>query len=350
MKQERLPHDAAYKTLFSDPEMVASLLRDFVKEDFVRELDLATLERCSGSYVTDDLRERHSDMVWKVLWKQQPIYIHIILEFQSVPDPWMAIRILAYTALLWQDLIRNGTVRDGDRLPPVLPIVLYNGGKAWTAARSTAELLPPVGGPLGDYQPRQRYFLLEESQVPEEDLTGSEGVAALLLRLERAQQPEDILPIIDTVLARLQEPRYDRLRRAFAVWTSRIVFRRAGILESGAELTDLQEVRSMLAERVTQWKDEYIRQGVLLGRKEGISLGRKEGISIGEARGITIGRTEGAALALQDLLEARFGEVPEEVLTAVATIDDVQHLRRLMRTALQIESPEALLEEVRRDK
>jgi hypothetical protein len=28
-------------------------------EDFISELDFSTLEQCSGSYVTDDLRERH---------------------------------------------------------------------------------------------------------------------------------------------------------------------------------------------------------------------------------------------------------------------------------------------------
>ncbi|WP_366938752.1 Rpn family recombination-promoting nuclease/putative transposase, partial [uncultured Desulfovibrio sp.] len=52
MKNERLPHDASYKQIFSNPDMVASLLRDFVSEDFISELDFSTLEQCSGSYVT----------------------------------------------------------------------------------------------------------------------------------------------------------------------------------------------------------------------------------------------------------------------------------------------------------
>ena len=55
MGKERIPHDPAYKQFFSNPEMVESLLRDFVPADFVADLDFSTLERCSGSYVTDDL-------------------------------------------------------------------------------------------------------------------------------------------------------------------------------------------------------------------------------------------------------------------------------------------------------
>ena len=54
MNREQPPHDTGYKSFFSNPEMVESLLRDFVPEEFVTELDFTTLERCSGSYVTDE--------------------------------------------------------------------------------------------------------------------------------------------------------------------------------------------------------------------------------------------------------------------------------------------------------
>ncbi|RRD68746.1 MULTISPECIES: Rpn family recombination-promoting nuclease/putative transposase, partial [unclassified Desulfovibrio] len=96
MGKERIPHDPAYKQFFSNPEMVESLLRDFVPADFVADLDFSTLERCSGSYVTDDLRERHDDIVWRVGWKKGSwCYVALLLEFQSTPDHWMALRILS---------------------------------------------------------------------------------------------------------------------------------------------------------------------------------------------------------------------------------------------------------------
>ena len=91
MENERLPHDPAYKQFFSNPEMVESLLRDFVPEDFVRELDFSSLEQCSGSYVTDDLRERHDDIVWRLRWNGEFIYLYLLIEFQSSSDPWMAV-------------------------------------------------------------------------------------------------------------------------------------------------------------------------------------------------------------------------------------------------------------------
>ena len=41
-------------------------------------------------------------------------------------DPRMALRILTYTSLLYEELVRNGAVDADEALPPVLPVVPYN--------------------------------------------------------------------------------------------------------------------------------------------------------------------------------------------------------------------------------
>ena len=61
-----MAHDASYKHFFNHAEMVADLLRGFVTETWVADLDFSTLQKVSGSYVSDDLRDRHSDVVWRV--------------------------------------------------------------------------------------------------------------------------------------------------------------------------------------------------------------------------------------------------------------------------------------------
>ena len=121
-------HDCGYKTLFSHPVTVEQLLRGFVRERWVDELDFKTLEKRSGSYVSDDLREREDDVVWRVKWKgaHEWMYVYVLLEFQSTNDRFMGLRLLNYVTLLYQDLIKNGEVTD-KLLPPVLPITLYRG-------------------------------------------------------------------------------------------------------------------------------------------------------------------------------------------------------------------------------
>ena len=99
-------HDHAYKLLFSEPEIIIDLLKGFVHEDWVKELDFKTLEKVSGSYVTDDLRAREDDVIWRVKCQQSWIYIYLLIEFQSTIDKYMAVRLMTYMGLLYQDLIQ----------------------------------------------------------------------------------------------------------------------------------------------------------------------------------------------------------------------------------------------------
>ena len=43
-------HDNSYKLLFSHAHLVEDLLRGFVSEEWVAELDFSTLEKVGGSY------------------------------------------------------------------------------------------------------------------------------------------------------------------------------------------------------------------------------------------------------------------------------------------------------------
>ena len=106
-----MDHDHSYKLLFSHPEMVADLLRGFVLEDWVKDLDFNTLERVSGGYVADDLREREDDIVWRVRFGGEWLYVYLLIEFQSSVDHFMAVRVLAYLGLLYQDIIRTNCKR-----------------------------------------------------------------------------------------------------------------------------------------------------------------------------------------------------------------------------------------------
>ncbi len=75
-------------------------------------------------YVSDDLRGREDDIIWRVRWGEDWLYVYLLLEFQSSVDWFMAVRIMTYVGLLYQDLIKSGQVKTGGLLPPVLPVVL----------------------------------------------------------------------------------------------------------------------------------------------------------------------------------------------------------------------------------
>jgi len=88
----------------------------------------------------------HDDIIWRVRFKDRWIYLYLLLEFQSTVDDWMPVRILTYLGLLYQDLINQGSIAAGEKLPPVLPIVLYNGKPRWHVATDINELIEPAPG------------------------------------------------------------------------------------------------------------------------------------------------------------------------------------------------------------
>jgi predicted transposase YdaD len=87
-------HDPSYKLLFSHSQMAADLIRGFVNEDWVADLDFATLERVREKSVSADLRTREDDMIWRLRLGERWLYVYLLLEFQSRVDRLMAVRLL----------------------------------------------------------------------------------------------------------------------------------------------------------------------------------------------------------------------------------------------------------------
>lgn len=278
-----MDHGHAYKLLFSHPEMVADLLRRFVHADGVAELDFASLERHNGHYVSDGLHGRADDVVWRVRFRDRWLYVYLLLEFQSTPDPWMALRMLVYVGLLYQDLVRARQLAPDGRLPPVLPLVLYNGIPAWTAPLELDALLAPSLSGLENYRPSLRYLLLDEGRIdtgPELELR---NLAAALFKLEQGRAPQDLLEVVRLLRAWLQAPGQASLRRAFARWLEQRMLRSGRV--PGADFTpihDLQEAETMLAERVKQWTEEWMRQSLQEGRRAGLQEGLGQGMEQGK--------------------------------------------------------------------
>ncbi len=70
-------HDQSYKQFFSNPRMVEDLLRGFVKQDWLEQADFDTLERVIASFVSDKLKKRESDAIWKIRLKDGWMYIAV---------------------------------------------------------------------------------------------------------------------------------------------------------------------------------------------------------------------------------------------------------------------------------
>ena len=209
-----------------------------------------------------------------------------MLEFQSTTDAAMAQRVLEYTALLYGELLRRGIARPG-ALPPVLPVVLYNGDAPWRPTTEMRDLIARPSPLLAPYQPSQRHFVLDQRRAQAEDFK-LHGLTWTVAQLEQSSTAADLARMgrrLTTLLAGAGEV---ELRRTFAHWLWALGRSLVGSRPAPMppEDVNLEDVAMSLVDRVAEWRKPYIEQGIEQGRQEGISLGREEGISLGREQGM----------------------------------------------------------------
>lgn len=260
-------HDERYRTVFAFPRMVEDLLRGFVAREWAGALDFSTLRKMPAEYVSDERLVRRGDTVWEVCLDERRAVL-VVVEFQSSEDPRMALRLLAYTALLYQELARNDApgLDEAGRLPAVLPVVLYTGEARWTAAHEVGALVQPVPAVLAAYRPAQRHFVLDARHVGVEDLPEPNLVTAVV-RLEQTRAPWDLVEVARRLRRWLRRPDDDGLRRVLGSWVREVAESFAPRGEAlGAELT-LEELEMTVVERAREWSRQLIREG----REQGLA-------------------------------------------------------------------------------
>mgnify|MGYP006302490695 CR=1 FL=1 len=277
VKKDNNQHDTGYKLLFSHPDLVRDLLIGFVQEDWVKELDLDSLEPVNTSFITDDLRERFDDKIWRVKFNEEWLYLYLLLEFQSTDDYFMAVRIMTYVGLLYQDIIRSNELKKGDILPPVVPIVIYNGKSEWKSPCEIKSLINPVHKSLEKFIPQISFWLLDEGRVESKKLDvfkkSDFNLVAELIGFELCKTVEEIRVHIKRVHENLKYPQNQQLRRTFSMWLSRLLRSRLKN-ENIPEFQELKEVDSMLAETITEWTEQWKAEGEAKGLGKGELIGR----------------------------------------------------------------------------
>ena len=311
-------HDLGYTFLFAHPELVRELLADFTDFPALGGLAADAFERVNPGYVSDRFSERHDDIVWRARVGEQWLYIYILLEFQSGVDHWMALRMQVYIGLLYQDLVKRKAFAPQALLPPVLPLVLYNGVDPWTAATDLAALITCGPEQLAPFQAAQRYVLIDQQRLDRSVLAAKRGVLALLFRLELSDVPDVIQDVLPLLAAWLREDAQGPLRRSVVAWVEQLLVRQ---FRDEMTVTLLDREDDMGARKFETWAD-YLEDK---GREEGRAEGRKQ-----------------VCAAFKGLLIKRFGTLPAAALRRLdqASIDE---LSTWMGAALEAGSVEALL-------
>jgi hypothetical protein len=301
--------DSDYRHLFSCPEVVRDLLKGYVPGKWLKAVDFSTLIHVNGSYVSEAGKQRHDDVVWRVNIGGRWLWVYIITEFQKKPDQWMALRMMEYVNQLALQITREKKKPDlpEGRIPPILPIVLYNGLQKWNAATDAADcFIEPPGG-LEIFKPRLRYLLLDAHRLEMSRTKEIRNFAEAIFRMETNHDKADMFAIIKALAGMLCAPELKSLRRAFNVWVKGLLKRHDQynrIAETVDGINDIFEEYDMAEAAYANWFDEY--------EKKGLKEGLKEGFQKGEAK------------LLIRQLSRRFGTLPKWAETRVSKAKSAQ--------------------------
>ena len=355
-----MQHDQAYKALFGYPRMVADLVRlvaGLLDEGpaLLGAIDLDTLEKLPHEYITEALRRRLGDSVWRVRRRGaeadapgQWLHLLVMLEFQSEVDWLMALRARHYADLLYLDLHRRTPFVRGRRLPPVLSMVVYNGRAAWWAPQRMGELVAEAlaGGETrgtGSAFTGEAYVAVDFGGLVVEDLPDA-NVATLLAELENLREARDVPAWVERLYTWLGGAQGRALREVLLEWAQRLAARDGYALgwlgefeeREMARLHERGELRPTLGERVRQWAEHY--------RAEGIEQGIEQGIE----RGIAQGLAQERAL-LRRLAARKLGTPTAERLAALLTrVEDPERLAEVGEWIIDCEDGAELLRQVQR--
>ena len=247
-------HDSGYKKLFSNKTFFRQLMETFVHEDWVKEIDFDSCETLDKSFVSDHYKQTESDLIYRVKLKDQDLIVFILMEFQSAPDRWMALRMLNYISNFYMDLIESN--KKQKELPPLFPIVLYNGSARWTAPVRFQDLVKQSQR-FGRFGVRFEYFKLAENEYTPEQLLGIRNIVSTLFLAETDDHVERLM---DELLY-LFDSESDRQAVSMLINWFRMLAEHDRIEQQDYEKIDTiyrdkSEARSMLIESIKKSKKE----------------------------------------------------------------------------------------------
>ena len=201
----------------------------------------------------------------------------IVIEFQSGIDHAMPLRLLQYTTAAWLEWARTAAPA-GEKVPLVLPVLVYGGRRPWTPPSNLADLFPAVGARWLATQPRYEYLLLEERRggttvSPEDNLVGA------LLSVARARGSEAMVRAVSRLRRWTNEHRGGALDRAVAEWLKSVISGLdaglEGELAAANTTSEVMEVIKPTGKWAVRWYEDGVDDGRAQGMEQQLRLLRR---------------------------------------------------------------------------
>ena len=337
--------DRGTKWLLESPDNVFGLLQilDF---NLSKQIDFSRLHDEKKIFILDDLRKQESDLVFtapflnKENGTEGEVLIYILIEHQSEVDISMGFRMLFYMIQIWdaqrREWERDDVPKSQWSFKPILPVLFYTGKPSWNTPISITDAMKQLPKPLECFVPHHDILFLNLKSTDKEKLTAYEHSFGWLLRvIQRENESSEAfaseLKLAIEQLDRLPDSESNQWIRAMHYILLLIYNRREP--EEHTQLTDM--VIEMAQDR--KRREEVSEMGRTIAQaliEEGKEIGMEIGVEKGMERGIIQTKQED----LIELIRFRFQGVSSEADGKIRSIQDVDKLTSLFRSALSADN------------
>jgi predicted transposase/invertase (TIGR01784 family) len=302
-------HDQFFKRLLDHAGTAGVLLRERLPKEVAERLAPDAPELVSGSFVDNELREYHTDRLYRVRTVDgEAAFIYALVEHKSSPDPGIGLQLLIYQTRVWQWWVEHQGQRweEGGRrrLPAIFPLVIYHGKAEWRIPLDFASGIDLADDALRPYLLDFRYSLAELGRIDDARLSREKRLRIGLLILKRGSGEGDLREIL-----------LELGRAALSLGFDDLVALVHYILLESNEV-EAAMLRGVLREIVP---DQEARIMSIAAEEW-----KAEGIQIGQAMGKAEGKAEGKADMLLRLLRRRFDMLPEAMVAKVRNASEDQ--------------------------
>ena len=328
-KQTDNPHDKGYKRIFSIKKHFLHFIKKYIALEWMMELEEEDLELIDKEYITDQFDTYESDLVYKVHTKEGAVYLFFLLELQSYNDFTMSFRLLIYMTAIWLDHFKNcdknKRSKKGYRLPAIMPIVLHNSERNWTASCKFSHMINNAQL-FGKYVVDFEYALVSVNTLTESKISNSNTLIDNIFLADRKRTRQEWTDGIAELMHRIRAMDTDDLNE-WITWFSNVI-RKLNEDERSELITQLKEgdekdmcssfERLLNKEKAEGWKD-----------------GRAEGWKDGRAKGKAEDRAEAVIELLEDL-----GALSDSLKTCIMEQTDLELLKKWHKAAAKAASIE----------
>ena len=287
--KEHQPHDKGYKRIFSVKKNFLDFIKKYVGFDWMSDLTVDDIELVNKEFVTDQFDTYESDLVYKIHLRGlsresvEEVYIFFLQEMQSKNDFTMPFRLLVYMTAIWMDFFKNTDEkrrkRKDYRLPPIIPLVLYNGAPDWTAPLHFKDKVAHsdmFNGYVCDFE----YILINVCKLDRGEIKKRNTLIDNILLADQFRTKEAWLENVKDLSDRVRKLSKED-QNLWKDWYEH-AFQRVN-----QELKDkFMELFQNGDDNMCNSLEQLIMDQVEVGREEGIAVGREEGIAEGIAEGI----------------------------------------------------------------